>query len=259
MTEPLQDLREPSGLSDVRFERFRRIRFRQALSRLVKAVVDRTAGVLLVILTLPVVLALAIVIAARLRVSPFFTHQRIGRHGELMSFPKLRTLRPDTHPYALKTTGAVVPVDRFCAFLRRRHLDELPQLWLVPIGRLSLVGPRPKMPERFEPTDPGYRRARQLVPQGCTGLWQIGHDAHHMVHHRPAYDFCYLQYGTFRMDLWILWRTLVLCCTGRRVRLADVPRWVIGHGWVDDQQIREVGGARFLAPRSAIGSGGGAR
>ena len=69
---------------------------------------------------------------------------------------------------------ALTPPSRLTAFLRRSHLDELPQLLLVPIGRLSLVGPRPRMVSEAEACDDDvYNAVRTTVPQGCTGLWQV--------------------------------------------------------------------------------------
>lgn len=226
----------------------------RTLSHLGKAVFDIALGTFLALMALPVIIVLALILAVRMRQWPFFGHTRLIHGGRMVAFPKLRTLPKSTPRYALKDGGKVIPVDRFCAFLRHRHLDELPQLLLVPVLRMSLVGPRPKMPDRFEPTHPGYRDARCLVRQGCTGLWQIGHESHQLVHERPEYDFSYLQYGSLRMDLWILWRTALLMIGGRAIQLEEVPRWVIGSGWVSDDDIRAVGGAKFLVPRHRIAS-----
>jgi lipopolysaccharide/colanic/teichoic acid biosynthesis glycosyltransferase len=211
---------------------------RLAASQVIKNVVDVVAGSVLSLLALPVLAAVVAVLAIRMRQQPFFLHRRMGKHGKTIAFPKLRTLPKTTPRYACKDGGKVIPVDRFCAFLRHRHLDELPQLFLVPLLKMSLVGPRPKMPDRWEPTDPGYRQARQLVRQGCTGLWQIGDASHRMVHEHPEFDFCYLQHGGVRMDLWILWRTGLLMLGGRSVGLDDIPRWALGRGWVSEEQIR---------------------
>lgn len=213
---------------------------------------DVVLGTVLAILALPVIGVLALVLAIRLRQWPFFGHQRLIHGYRTVTFPKLRTLPKSTPRYALKDGGKVIPVDRFCAFLRHRHLDELPQLLLVPVLKMSLVGPRPKMPDRFEPVDPGYRDARRLVRQGCTGLWQIGHEAHLVVHERPEYDFSYLQYGSLRMDLWILWRTALIMIGARPIKLEELPRWVIGRGWASENDIRAAGGAKFLVPPTRI-------
>lgn len=251
-----QPMRDPYSVHSVDLSRSRpaiTVRERpSALSKAIKAVLDIGVGSLLAALALPVIAVLAVILAIRMRQWPFFGHTRLVHGDRAITFPKLRTLPRSTPRYALKDGGKVIPVDRFCAFLRHRHLDELPQLLLVPVLKMSLVGPRPKMPDSFEPTDPGYRDARRLVRQGCTGLWQIGHDAHDLPHGCPDYDFSYLQYGSVRMDLWILWRTGLLMLGGRAVKLHEVPRWVIGRGWVSEEQIRAKGGAKYLVSRNRI-------
>ncbi|MGH3451859.1 MAG: sugar transferase [Haloechinothrix sp.] len=231
----------------------------QFVPQVIKSGIDVVLGAVLMLLAVPVIVVLAIVLAVRLGQWPFFMHHRIGQGGRMITFPKLRTLPKSTAPYALKDGGLVIPADRFCAFLRRRHFDELPQLLLVPVLKMSLVGPRPKMPDRWEPVHPGYRDARTLVRQGCTGLWQVGHDSHRLVHESPAYDFSYLQYGSLRMDLWILWRTALLMVGGPPVQLTEMPPWVIGQGWVAEQRIHAAGGARFLVRRGDIAVQGGRR
>lgn len=213
---------------------------------------DIVLGSVLAVLALPVIAVLALIVAVRTRQWPFFVHRRVMHRGRVTAFPKLRTLPRSMPRYELKDSGNVIAVDRFCAFLRSRHLDELPQLLLVPVLKMSLIGPRPKMPDGVEPTDPGFRDARGLVRQGCTGLWQVGHESGHLLRERPDYDFCYLQYGSVRMDLWILWRTALLLLAGRTVKLEDVPRWVIGRGWVSASEIRSAGGARYLVSRERI-------
>src|SRR5690242_7984456 len=140
-------------------------------SLLAKRLLDIAIGVPLCIMVLPVVAILAVYLAIRFRASPFFVHQRLGHGGRLITIPKLRTLPPDTHPYADKTVVDLEAPHRLTAFLRARHLDELPQLFLVPIGRLSLVGPRPRMEAEAEAHgDEEYNTIRTSVRQGCTGL-----------------------------------------------------------------------------------------
>lgn len=134
-----------------------------------------------------------------------------------------------TPRYALKSnTNPPDSSSRLARFLRRTHLDELPQLLLVPFGTMSLVGPRPKMPDAYEPVDPGYRATRLRVRQGCTGLWQIGPDTDRLPDEAPEYDAFYVEQATLRLDLWILWRT-VLCMTkiGRPVPLERIPQWLL--------------------------------
>jgi len=195
--------------------------------RAAKRAVDVVVGTALAVVVTPLVLLFAAWLALTLRAWPFFVQTRIGEGGEPVRFLKLRTLAPSAPAYALKSDQPLVPPTRFAAALRARHLDELPQLYLVPLGRLSLVGPRPKMPDEFEPVDPfsDYAQLRTTVPQGCTGLWQIGAHKHLLPNQSPQYDLFYVRERTLAMDLWILGRT-VLVLSGRAapIQPADVPR-----------------------------------
>ena len=192
-----------------------------------KRVLDVTAATLLAALTLPVVLVLSVVLAVHLRAWPFFTHERIGRDGDPIRVTKLRTLPPSTRPYALKTEVELA-TSRLCQMLRRLHLDELPQLWTVATGAMSLVGPRPKMPDEHEPVEPLYGLERVTVPQGLTGLWQVSDATNVLPSDAAEYDIFYVRNRTFLLDLWILWRTVgVVLGLGNGVRLADVPGWAL--------------------------------
>ncbi len=184
-------------------------------------------GTVLALLSLPVVLVLAVAVCVTLRTGrPFFVQERIGQRGRRIRILKLRTLPPDFPPYALKSALAGVSLPRLSAFLRHSHLDELPQLFQVPFGHLSLVGPRPKMPDAYEPVDSAYRTMRIRVPQGL----------HRSVADRlprggartrtPKYDEFYLQHASLRLDLWIAWRTVTLILRlAPPVDLDDVPQW----------------------------------
>src|SRR5688572_28047288 len=114
-------------------------------------------GTTLLVLTLQFIVAAAGYLALELRAWPFFMQERIGRAGRPLRFLKLRTLPVDTPAYALKH-DLDMRLSRYRAFLRRRHLDELPQLVHVVTGQLSLVGPRPRMPDAYEPVDSFYAR-----------------------------------------------------------------------------------------------------
>jgi lipopolysaccharide/colanic/teichoic acid biosynthesis glycosyltransferase len=208
--------------------------------RVRKRLFDLVVGGLLAILATPVIAALAAVTAVSLRSWPFFVQERITEGGRHRRFYKLRTLPKHTPPYALKRS-LEMNLPRIPLLLRRLHLDELPQLYLVALGRLSLVGPRPKMPDAFEPVDPVYGELRVLVPQGCTGLWQVGSHTDELPHETPDYDFFYLRYGCLRMDVWVLWRTLRhMLGMNRPVVLDDVPAWVRGSGYVEPDLLEAV-------------------
>jgi lipopolysaccharide/colanic/teichoic acid biosynthesis glycosyltransferase len=163
-----------------------------------------------------------------LRAWPFFVQRRIGRGGRAFSIVKIRTLPRHVPAYMLKTELGQVRLPALSRFLRAHHLDELPQLFLVPLGTLSLVGPRPKMPDAAEPVDEHYGRMRVQVPQGCTGLWQISPHKGELPHEAPMYDRFYVQHSSLALDLWILAKTmLVMTRLSAPVALDGMPAWVV--------------------------------
>ncbi len=91
-------------------------------------------------------------------------------------------------------------------FLRRFSLDELPQLWNVLKGEMSLVGPRPALPSEVEQFD-DWTRNRMKVKPGMTGLWQVSGRAETSFSDYVRYDLFYIQNWSLSLDLWILWRT----------------------------------------------------
>lgn len=199
-----------------------------SVGRATKRGIDLLIGLPLCVAALPLVAVLAGLIAVHHRVPPFFVHQRLGEGGRPISIPKLRTLPPTTHPYADKTMTALAPRSRLGNVLRRTHLDELPQLYLVPLGRLSLVGPRPRMAaEAATCVDVAYGVERTSVPQGCTGLWQISAGKIGRVSDHPQYDLFYIRQHTLRLDAWILWRTGLQFLGAKPIELPDVPGWTL--------------------------------
>ncbi|MFF9326434.1 sugar transferase [Streptomyces sp. NPDC014776] len=141
-----------------------------------------------------------------------FRQERIGQHGRPFTLLKFRTHRPvDAHEAA--TRWSVAGDDRmspFCRFLRRTSLDELPQLWNVFRGDMSLVGPRPERPyfvARFSRTHPGYA-ARHRMPAGLTGLAQIhGLRGDTSIEDRARFDNAYIDNWSLWQDVCILLRT----------------------------------------------------
>jgi exopolysaccharide production protein ExoY len=187
---------------------------------------DVLGGTLLAILALPIILVGAVAVMVDLRAHPFFVHRRIGRRGRSFPVLKLRTLAPDAPRYADKYAIARLEFRPVGRLLRRLHLDELPQLFLVPLGYMSLVGPRPEMVHLYAEMPERQAGTRVRRRPGCTGLWQISEGYSHLIGETPEYDIYYVEYRTFRLDLWILWRTaLTMSGFGRPVVLADIPRW----------------------------------
>jgi len=151
-------------------------------------VLERLMASGLLILTFPILLLASIVVVALSRRSPFVAHQRVGRGGKLIWVLKLRTmwkgdagrrfifihrLSVAESPLLTPDTKSTRVTSRFAAFCRRYSLDELPQLWHVVRGEMSLVGPRPLTREEL---DVHYGSDALRVTSrrpGLSGLWQI--------------------------------------------------------------------------------------
>jgi lipopolysaccharide/colanic/teichoic acid biosynthesis glycosyltransferase len=199
----------------------------RSVGRIPLRAVDVVVAIPLCLLALPVVVVLAVVLVVVHGSTPFFVHERVGWRGHRLMVPKLRTLVPGHDPYADKTAVVIVPRSRLTAFLRATHLDELPQLFLVPVARMSLVGPRPLMAaEAAACPDRELDELRATVLPGCTGLWQVS-DAGGKVTDHLEYDRFYLEQRTVRLDLWILWRTAIQLLGAAPITLEAVPRWAM--------------------------------
>ncbi|MCE9637867.1 MAG: sugar transferase [Planctomycetes bacterium] len=180
-----------------------------------KRVFDVAASILLLAAFLPFLAAAMIFIEATSPGAALFVQWRVGRRGRLFRMFKLRTMVQD----AEKGTGPVWAQDRdprvtpLGRFLRDTHLDELPQLWNVIRGEMSLVGPRPERPlfvQDFTKRIPNYA-ARMEVRPGITGLAQVyrGYDSTiEDVRRKLAYDLVYIRRMSVLLDLKIMFKTL---------------------------------------------------
>lgn len=208
---------------------------RPASAVVTKRLFDVAVGLLLSVLALPIILILALGVAFCLRTWPFFTQQRVGYLGRPFTIIKLRTLPKIAPRYASKfdLDHRELRTPALCRLLRAAHLDELPQLWLVPLGTMSLVGPRPLQGHNIEPLDPGFGALRHMVRPGCTGVWQIGTDSGLLPTDSPTFDVFYLSHACLRLDVWVLWRTaLFILHVAKPIGCHEVPRWALGAGYV---------------------------
>ena len=194
-----------------------------------KRLMDIVVGGLLALLAIPTIVVCAVVLTITLRAFPFFVQRRVGRDGREFRLVKLRTLPAGTPPYVDKYRLAKVDIPPFARLLRRLHLDELPQLFLVPLGRMSLVGPRPEMPSLHRRLPASFASLRTSVRPGCTGLWQIGRHSDGLIGETPFYDEFYLSHRSAALDVWILAQTVRLMVgRGRLFRLVDIPEELRG-------------------------------
>lgn len=163
------------------------------------------SGALLVMLAGPLVV-LAGLVAIRLGRPVFFRQTRIGKDGRAFEMVKFRTMTD-----ARDSTGALLPdaerLTSFGSFLRRTSLDELPELWNVLRGDMSLVGPRPLLPE-YLPLYSTHQARRHEVRPGITGWAQINGRNAISWETRLDLDVWYVDHRSTRLDFEILWRTL---------------------------------------------------
>ncbi len=182
-------------------------------SRLAKRSFDVVVSGLGLLLTSPVLLAVALAVRVEGGPGVLFRQERVGLDGSLFTLIKFRSMRPTATGEADTTwniTGdaRIGPVGRF---IRRTSLDELPQLWNVFVGQMSLVGPRPERPhfvEAFTESIPIYG-ARHRMPVGLTGWAQVhGLRGDTSVVERALFDHNYIQGWSMWMDIKILARTV---------------------------------------------------
>jgi len=193
-------------------------------------ITKRIFDLILTVLTLPILLLVGSLIALAIRLdSPgpiFYQARRVGENGKIFKMNKFRTMvanadglrhlveRTDENGnlvYKTKHDPRITGVGRF---LRRTSLDELPQLLNVLRGEMSLVGPRPEMPELVEKYQP-WQRKRFAVPQGLTGWWQIHGRSDKPMHLHTEEDLYYVQHYSIWLDLQILFQTAWVVLRGK--------------------------------------------
>jgi len=178
------------------------------------------------VLTAPVVAVLALLIRLESPGHPLYTQTRVGLHGQLFEIYKLRTM-----VRGAEFTGAGLAIQegddritRIGAFLRRYSLDELPNLWNVLRGEMSIVGPRPTLAVQVEQyTD--RQRGRLAVNPGLTGWAQVNGRASLPWPERIELDLWYVEHRSLWLDLRILARTVRMVAGGEGIYKGERGGW----------------------------------
>jgi len=216
-----------------------------------KVPLEYEIALVLFVLSLPVIFLAGLLVKMTSRGPIFYSQVRLGKNGRPFKLHKIRSM---THNCE-KTSGPCwsKPGDRRITpvgnFLRKTHLDELPQLWNVLRGEMTLVGPRPERPEftpSLEQALPHYGDRLQVLP-GVTGLAQVQQSADTdmaSVRRKLAYDLYYIRH----MNLWLDLRLIV--CTG--VRMLGLPFHFLG--WIFWLPRRDVVEKHYRVRETQAGS-----
>jgi exopolysaccharide biosynthesis polyprenyl glycosylphosphotransferase len=192
-----------------------------------KAALDRAGAALLCTLLSPLLAGIAIAIRLDSPGPVLFRQRRVGLHGREFTMLKFRTMheladqmRDELQPlnehdgvlFKIREDPRVTRVGRF---LRRYSLDELPQLWNVLAGSMSLVGPRPPLQSEVDRYPSDLKRRRLLVKPGMTGLWQVSGRSDLTWEETVRLDLQYVESWSVLLDASVLWKTARAVVTGR--------------------------------------------
>ena len=199
-------------------------------NRLAKRIFDLVATICGGLLILPILLILAILVGIDNKGRIIFAHRRVGKGGKLFPCYKFQSMVSDAQKrleeYLAENLEARKEweetfkltndprVTKLGAFLRKTSLDELPQLWNVLMGDMSLVGPRPIVTKEIERYG-DYIREYYMVPPGITGMWQVNGRSDTTYEERVAMDTWYVRNWSVWIDLVYLFKTVKTVFTGK--------------------------------------------
>lgn len=183
--------------------------------KVLKRILDILVSLVGLTLSSPLLLVIALVVVIDSGRPAIFIQQRLGQHGRSFHCYKFRTMKTGTF-VLFEEDGSTKVLEndprltRVGGFLRRLHLDELPQLLNVLVGQMSLVGPRPDLLCHWELRD-ATERLRYTVKPGITGLAQVNdHDNRLTAKQKISYDLQYIGNYSLMLDLRILLKTFLV-------------------------------------------------
>lgn len=196
-------------------------------SKLIKRLIDIFAASILLILLIPLFLLVALLIKATDRGPVLFWQMRVGRWGREFPFPKFRSMVTDAEKlkakllaqndhdnsitFKMKRDPRITWIGRI---IRKLSIDELPQLWCVLRGDMSLVGPRPPVPAEVAAYSLADRRRLDAVP-GLTCIWQVSGRGNIPFDEQVKLDVQYIESQSLWLDLKLLFKTIPAVLTGK--------------------------------------------
>ena len=189
---------------------------------LTKRVLDIIGSLVGIILLSPFILIVAIIIKVQDPRGPiFFKQKRIGKHGQEFYMYKFRSMVSNAEELLKdlleqnEICGAMFKIKddpritKFGKFIRKTSIDELPQLWNVIKGEMSLVGPRPPLPREVKEYD-DYDKQRLTVTPGCTGIWQVSGRNNLSFKEMVELDLKYISERNIWVDIKIILKTILV-------------------------------------------------
>ncbi|MEB9429949.1 sugar transferase, partial [Bacillus cereus] len=153
--------------------------------------------------------------------SPFYLQERLGMNGRKFNVIKLRSMRNDAEKNGAKWAEKNDPrITKIGLFIRKTRIDELPQLFNILKGEMSLVGPRPERPmftEKFEREIPGFKKRLEVKP-GLTGWAQVNGGYEITPREKLRLDIYYINNSSLLLDFKIILKTIKVVCTGDGAR-----------------------------------------
>lgn len=189
--------------------------------RIIKRVIDIIFSIIVLIIGIPLWILIAIIIKIESKGPVLYKQERVGRNGKIFQMYKFRSMVQDAEKDGPQWAKVNDPrVTKFGYFLRKSHLDEIPQFINVLKGEMSIVGPRPERTyfvNKYSLLVPYYRR-RLIVRPGITGWWQVNYTSYlenvEEIESRLKDDFYYIENLSLRLDIEIIIRTVYLMLKG---------------------------------------------
>lgn len=211
-----------SNFEDIQMVSIRDIPLNHLYNAFIKRTVDITLSLLMLLVLSPLMILTAVGVYLSTHESVFFTQVRVGKNNRPFKMFKFRSMKHNETEDSAWSTQSDDRRTYFGALIRKLSIDELPQLFNVLLGDMSLIGPRPEIPcfvEQFRDEIPLYM-IRHMVKPGMTGLAQInGYRGDTSIKKRIEYDVSYIENWTIWLDIRILLRTLPAIINDERLPL----------------------------------------
>lgn len=182
----------------------------------IKRILDFIISLIALLFILPLMIIVAIVIKLESKGPVFFIQNRLGQNMKVFKIYKFRTMTQDAVKYqkvGIEVTGNDPRITSFGKFLRRFKIDELPQLFNILKGDMSIIGPRPTLPDYIDQYEK-WELKRFYVRPGLTGMAQINGNIYLQRQEKSLYDVKYVENINFLMDMKIILKTVAIVIFG---------------------------------------------